>query len=869
MSVPYHVQSYLIAGTILSFIGGGMVWMLLDLFRSDFVPGYREVAPRRGKRSCLWTALFTICVAGGFSLAIYFFVHEEVVKALLVPLPFFIVARAACTSRTLQRKKPSPAGEITILVLLTAAALIFRTYGIHDYPPGLGEDEIKLALETHQLMEGSSPFSFLTSGPPKWPVCTILALVHHVLERGRIAIRAYQILCGVLCIPAFYCLARLCFPAFIARLATLLMAFSAYHNFFSRVSFGAEWIILAIILLYFTMTGLERSSLPRLAFGAAIAGIMESYYLGFTHIGVMVVILALFTTWAAGRISFPRLLLYSAVAAVLILFFLTPFYYMHLKRPDYFWFTPAKNALPLKTMGKAFSNCFLMFKDTRYGATGFTTMPNIQVLPPPLWSLLLGGLLLAFTLFFAWRSTFIGLCFFIAILPSILSSPNGNARRTMLVIPLMYLLLGYGLSAAAAALKPLGKLAVHLALTAIVLCSSFWSIHYFFYGMWESPGQMEHTWWSSPVRTVEEGRAFEERGYRILTSKPTSAYWCYLTKGASGKNVWRLHEEKAFRPGRWLPENWDTSRRAIILSEQVDGPVFDIMASWSWPYRWEEQFFPVGETRLLIGEMNESGSYRRKALTPKPVLHPGYGTASLEWEGSLMLAGRYKGTLVEQTAGAELHIDGESLRLGETASLYAGLHAVRILCPLTYCGPAGEPSFELELEDTASGTTVLRTLAPSILYAIPVHGWFHIVRPSGNRFAATWAGVEPFIYYGGIFSTRYSRGPYDHLWTARSCPGEGTTLSLTVWWHDGDARVYVDGEEVPRYNNAKRISFKLNGAADGQDVTICWENAGGFLYFKLLDEKGNCPPYDAFTPLIDGDMGERETVNSHLEVGPP
>lgn len=321
--------------------------------------------------------------------------------------------------------------EVIIITLLVIAAAAIRFFALYDYPPGLAGDEIQLANDVRSTLKGTTSYRFATSGPPMLP-STPIVLFHNLFPRGRLAIRSYSMLCGTLSILAFYFLARICMPTLYAMIAALLLVLSPYHLLYSLALYGSRMVFMEIFILYFFITAINKRSFPRIILSASWAGILEYDYIGFTHYGVCILFLGLFLAWLLKRISVWNLVIYSLLVIMVVGTLIYPLYTLWLHQADHFWFSPFKEQLQNShQIRTAIKNSFLMFWKARYGAIASIAQPNAQCLTIPLLFTLLCGLL-ACPFIATWPACFIGVGGIFSLLPSWLSSTQGNSHRAIM-----------------------------------------------------------------------------------------------------------------------------------------------------------------------------------------------------------------------------------------------------------------------------------------------------------------------------------------------------------------------------------------------------------------------------------------------------
>ena len=415
-----------------------------------------------------------------------------------------------------------------------------------------------------------------------------------------------------------------------------------------------------------------------------------------------------------------------------------------------------------------------------------------------------------------------------------------------MVIPFIYLLIGCGMWVIARTLKLIaGKRLSQFVVLGVVMWGTLWSTKYYFRDMWTKKDMCEMTWNSSRVRTSEAALELAKDGYQVLLNGPFS-YWKYLIDYGSNSHL-ELYEEFGFRSDNWLPENWDYQRKAIVLSHNRDGAIFDILKKWAPLYKWEEKFFPVGETKLLLGKISRSKNKHREGISPEPVSLLLDGVDYNRWDGSVMLREHCNLSLVKQPHSARIFVDEELLSPGEKNNLLpSGLHNISIMSPVH----EKEPAFELEIYEPATGASRKARLTPSMLYIIPVYGWSRTTRLASDPSKLVGFAVEPFLHYNGIWNKKFDL--HDHLvheWRSIINIKGDEVMPVKVSWRDGDVTAYINGVEMPKSKKENIINFTIDNSNSGQETLIRWKTKGPYLLIRLVEDAGESPPYKTFLPV--------------------
>ncbi len=173
--------------------------------------------------------------------------------------------------------------DLALLLALTAGAAVLRLIALGDIPPGLHGDEAIAGLEARSLLDHGTllhgslePYSHGARGVPAGTFYWTAAVLGVAGESAATIRLAYALL-GIATVSVSYAAYRVMFGRTIAVLATLLLAFSAWHLHYSRVAFipiGSP--LMQMATLFFLFLGVRRDS--RWLFAAAGACLGAGIY---------------------------------------------------------------------------------------------------------------------------------------------------------------------------------------------------------------------------------------------------------------------------------------------------------------------------------------------------------------------------------------------------------------------------------------------------------------------------------------------------------------------------------------------------------------------------------------------------------------
>lgn len=179
-----------------------------------------------------------------------------------------------------------------VLILITLVALFMRIHQLDAMPPGFYLDESDFGLEGVRLLEAGKyqPYTQATTGHPTFFFYQ-LALAFEFLGRQALALRYLTVAFGVLCIPAFYLLARTLFGTRVALLGSFLLAVSRWHITFSRIAFeGVPADLFAILVAFFLIRGLRTRKALDFVWAGLALGFGLHTYVAFRIFPVVIVV---------------------------------------------------------------------------------------------------------------------------------------------------------------------------------------------------------------------------------------------------------------------------------------------------------------------------------------------------------------------------------------------------------------------------------------------------------------------------------------------------------------------------------------------------------------------------------------------------
>ncbi len=170
-------------------------------------------------------------------------------------------------------KKLTPIIFISIFIL----SLIFRTYKITSFPPGLYDDEISIGYNAYSVLKTGKdeygvtfPFWFKAFGEYKLPFYIYLTSLSMVfLGETDLAVRFPSALIGTITVAGVYFLVKSLFTDKnkLAFLSSFLLAVSPWHIQFSRAGFEVNIMVgLIVWAIYFFLRWVKKKNILILAF---------------------------------------------------------------------------------------------------------------------------------------------------------------------------------------------------------------------------------------------------------------------------------------------------------------------------------------------------------------------------------------------------------------------------------------------------------------------------------------------------------------------------------------------------------------------------------------------------------------------------
>ncbi|MBK8048321.1 MAG: phospholipid carrier-dependent glycosyltransferase [Anaerolineales bacterium] len=235
--------------------------------------------------------------------------------------------------------------------MIFGAALVVRTYRLHEFPPGLHNDEAANGLDVLNILEGKNSVFFPRNQGREPLFIYLQAAVVALLGATPYALRLTAAIIGALAVPAAYWMVREAFvgstlgPRRLATWTALFMAFGYWHISMSRIGFRANMLPLlaAITFALFWRAWrklTEEHKFPTLWLiltGVAL-GVSLYTYTAARMLPVLVVIVAGFSLFQRGMTGKQRLQVIGAVAmiAVVSAVVFAPLGLYYLQHPDAF-----------------------------------------------------------------------------------------------------------------------------------------------------------------------------------------------------------------------------------------------------------------------------------------------------------------------------------------------------------------------------------------------------------------------------------------------------------------------------------------------------------------------------------------------------
>ena len=282
-----------------------------------------------------------------FSTAAYAATGDSAIALSRVAAPLWLAGIAltitGCWKTSLpQEHKRWDRWEIAVILALTLASLILRSWGADHMPYVLSGDEGSAGLTAWEFLDGRRS-NILGLGWFSFPSLYfwILSLSQQFLGRSVIAIRWVSAIAGALTIPSLYWTCRSLFNRRVATLsAAWLMAFH-HHIFFSRVAYNNIWDGLFFVLALGALWNAWKANDRRSFLLAGLALGLAQYFYTTSHL--IPILLALWMIWLARGGEDWKSRLPGIVCMVLAALSVSlPLVLLYLRHPESLFFTASR-----------------------------------------------------------------------------------------------------------------------------------------------------------------------------------------------------------------------------------------------------------------------------------------------------------------------------------------------------------------------------------------------------------------------------------------------------------------------------------------------------------------------------------------------
>ncbi len=166
-------------------------------------------------------------------------------------------------------------GELIVVALLTAAAIVPRVVDLVGVPPGLHGDEAWTGLRARDILRGVQvgPFDKIHGlGQPAGMEYLTAAFVK-VFGSSILTLRLPMALLGAATVPLTYWLARETFDRRTAVISAALLAFLGWHVHFSRIALPpASWPFFEVLACVFMVLALRTRAWWQFVLAGAVLG---------------------------------------------------------------------------------------------------------------------------------------------------------------------------------------------------------------------------------------------------------------------------------------------------------------------------------------------------------------------------------------------------------------------------------------------------------------------------------------------------------------------------------------------------------------------------------------------------------------------
>lgn len=849
---------FLRVGAVVGVLGYYAVALFIILRDRNRVGATLELSdadPAQAQRSALRHLLAGICLAGLVAAFPWSYAHGA--HWLLIGGGFLVVMVIAPASsrRSLGLRAPSPVTgtECAVLAVLCLTMLGLALVRWQEVPPSLGEDESRFILNGIRIWQaGDHPLHINEAILPGLSdtlhgfFITMLGV-----DRPRLGLRVYTMLCAVLSIPILYRWICLIERRSTALVYVLLLMTMPFFNYYARVPPGDDLVLAQALFLYGATRCLVAPGLRGPVLGGIALGLAQWNY----HPSrLMVLFLLLLPVLAVPyRKQLARGWMLRLVGLGLIALPIT--LSLRLARgydpTSWTWYmTPA--VLSLKGLSSSWITDLAEWKvrlnfhldmwfNSHSNLAWVLTVPGSPVAPFPVGALALIGFGILLTQIRSIMVPVICLAFACGLAPSILANASPSGHRAILAeVPFVFFA-ALGLrflwpwNAAAGRTVP-GRLNALLG-AAMMVWGGISGLHYFQIEIWKDP------------RALHEAHNIEQtlRSERILRDAPR-----FDIRGSAtfGSEELYLADKVAVEPfgfAYWLPVNWATRPLSVqfVTSEL---PLFGLVKSAFPTGTWEEAIdalgYPAGfgyqTDGLKLGQEEALRQWQTSRRVSGSVMFPSPGRLDVASPGA---------TLSYSTPAGIQTVDGQG-----TMEVLGGLGWFE----MSGAGAVASSPPVVRVRYSAEQTAEEHTLLAADLYRVPIHGWLESAVEPTDPSAAP-AGPVPRRIVPTILTTvdiaqppQPSVGQRIRVYSAKVQLPNGKHPLRLLSDPPCPLRLSLDGKEVqPMTIPRGGIELTLEGPADnGRHVQIeqLVDVPGTQLRLLSVESQEVVPPYDWFTP---------------------
>ena len=399
--------------------------------------------------------------------------------------------------------------ELLVVLAIFAAALTVRVYRLHEFPPGLYNDEAANGLDALNVLAGQHPVFFARNTGREPLFIYLQAGMVALLGATPFALRLTAALVGALAVPAAYWMVREAFAGSslgarrLALWTALFMAFGYWHLSLSRIGFRANLLPLMASITFALfwrawrpLQGGGRFPWVTVTLTGLALGVTLYTYTASRFIPILMVIVVAAALLQPGQTKSQRwrsigaLAVVAAVSAVVF----APLGLYFAQHPDVFF----GRAASISVLSKQFAgdNPITALAQTVYKtAMMFFIMPDINLrhnpAQRPVFDLLLGlwlvaGLVLSIV---RWRRLpylFIVGWFVLLALPAVLTAEGvPHSLRASGMIPAVYVLPVLAMAAAGLWLSRWAKVLRNWLPLPFLLFSAITGVNAYF-GAWQN-----------------------------------------------------------------------------------------------------------------------------------------------------------------------------------------------------------------------------------------------------------------------------------------------------------------------------------------------------------------------------------------------